>query len=352
MKTDVLVIGGGFAGVATAQKLEKQGIKTTLVDKKDYFEVTYAVLRDVADPQKNSGNSRKYYQDFLSLNFIHSSVKELTETTAALENGTIIHFSKVVIASGSRYPSLPLAKSMQATSLVSREQEINEYHKKLKNASQVLIIGGGVVGVELAGEIAYAMPHVKVTLAHKTGTLLNGFKRKAQDKAYLQLVDLGVKVQFNTDYKQQEESYIDTQSGHSINPDLVLSATGTMPNNDFLIRHFSQILNDRGLVKVDENLAVIGQKNFYAIGDIADVAEAKLGYLALEQGKYLAKTIIKQMKGQANKRYKLNPFMALVPTGQKTGVVQLPFMVSTWKALVNMKQKDLFIGKTYNEFTQ
>ena len=53
MKTQVLIIGGGFAGVSTAQRLEKQGIKTSLVDRKDYFEVTYAVLRDVADPKKS-----------------------------------------------------------------------------------------------------------------------------------------------------------------------------------------------------------------------------------------------------------------------------------------------------------
>lgn len=352
MKAQVLIIGGGFAGVATAQKLEKQGIKTTLVDRKDYFEVTYAVLRDVAAPEKNNGKARQYYKDILKGLFIQSGVKELKQTTALLDNGDTVEFDKVVIASGSRYPSLPLAKSLEATELLVREEELKSQNNKLRSADHVLIIGGGVVGVELAGEVAYAMPKAKVTLTHNTSTLLDGFKEKAQKKALKQLTDLGVNVEFNTLYKENNKTYTDDNSGKSITPDVAFVAIGTRPNNEFLQHNFSHILNAKGLVKVDSNLAVVGQKNFYAIGDIADVGEAKLGYLALEQGKYLGKSLAKEFKGKSTKTYKRNPFMALVPTGQKTGVVQLPFMVSTWKGLVNLKQKDLFISKTYNEFAK
>ena len=63
--TDVLIIGGGFAGVSTAQKLVEKGIKTILVDKKDYFEVTFANLRNLTDPGKTQNRARKRYQDFL-----------------------------------------------------------------------------------------------------------------------------------------------------------------------------------------------------------------------------------------------------------------------------------------------
>lgn len=352
MKAQVLIIGGGFGGVATAQRLEKNGIQTILVDRKDYFEVTYAVLRDVAAPEKNSGKARQYYQDVLTGLFVQSGVKELNATSALLENGQIIEFEKVVIASGSRYVSLPLAKSTSATTLVNRKKELTQYNSQLNSASDVLIIGGGVVGVELAGEIAYAMPNKTVTLAHNTNTLLDGFKEKAQNKALKQLVNLGVNVELNTFYKKNEKVYTDEKSGNSITPDIAFVATGTTPNNDFIQKNFPHILNTKGLVEVDEYLAVKKQKNFYAIGDIADAGEAKLGYLAVEQGKYLGKTLVKVFKGKSVKPYKRNPFMALVPTGQKTGVVQLPFMVSTWKALVNMKQKDLFISKTYNEFSK
>jgi apoptosis-inducing factor 2 len=352
IKTQVLIIGGGFAGVATAQTLEKAGINTLLVDRKDYFEVTYAVLRDVAAPSKTHGAARQYYHAMLVGRFIQSGVQELHSTSALLENGDTVEFEKVVIASGSRYPSLPLAKSAGALTLISRNAELNQHNKRLLNASQVLIIGGGVVGVELAGEIAYAMPKVKVTLAHNTGTLLDGFKQKAQHKALKQLTALGVNIEFNTLYKERDNRYTDENSGNTISADVVFVATGTVPNNEFLKKNFSHVLNSKGLVMVDSKLAVINQDNFYALGDIADVGEAKLGYLALVQGKYLGNALVNTFKGKAVKAYKRNPFMALVPTGQETGVVQLPFMVSSWKRLVNMKQKDLFISKTYDQFAK
>ncbi len=350
MKTQILIIGGGFAGVSTAQELEKRGIKTLLIDKKDYFEVTYAVLRDVTDPEHTNGDARRYYRDILTGEFVQSAVKELKAAEAKLENGNTIYFDKVILASGSRYPSLPLAKSTHSTSLFTRESELNDYYEKLQQAATVLIIGGGIVGVELAGEIAYAMPNIEITLAHNKDTFLAGFTNKAQQKALEQLQSLGVNIQFNAQYQNSRGKYVDINSERTLNPDLVFKATGTVPNNEYLLQNFSHLLNDKGLIKVNANLAVKGQDNFYAIGDIADVGEAKLGYLAVEQGKYLAKTISKKQQNKKTKPYKRNPFMALVPTGQKTGVVQLPFMVSTWKMLVNLKQKDLFISKTYNGF--
>ena len=353
----MLIIGGGFAGVTAAQKLERSGIQTTLVDKKDYFEVTYAVLRDIAAPSKTNGNARQLYKDILNGDFIQTSVIELTSNCALLDSGETIHFDKVIIASGSRYPSLPVAKSSDAINLMQRSDELRMYNTRLKKASDVLIIGGGVVGVELAGEIAYAMPKLNVTLAHNSNTLLDNFKSNAQTKATEQLLNLGVTIKFNAQYEEVRDNnggkiYRDLNSGDSLSADITFVATGTLPNNEFLKKNLSHIINDKGLVNVNEHLEVSGQPNFYAIGDIADVGEGKLGYLAVEQGKYLAKAVAKSMNNQSSKVYKRNPFMALVPTGQKTGVVQLPFGVSTWKHLVNIKLKDLFITKTFKEFSK
>ncbi|MBQ4838098.1 NAD(P)/FAD-dependent oxidoreductase [Pseudoalteromonas luteoviolacea] len=350
MKTQVLIIGGGFGGVTVAQKLQKNGIKTTLVDRKDYFEVTYAVLREVADPDKAKGLARRYYRDILAGSFVQSAVQVLRDNTALLENGEIISFEQVVIATGSKYPTLPLAKSIDASTLRDREGELKRHYDKLKSASEVLIIGGGVVGVELAGEIAYAIEGVNVTLVHKGHAVLDGFSEKAQRKAHQQLANLGVHIKLKSNYQQSGNSYKDERSGHEITPDVVYMATGTKPNNAFLQPHFKHLLNDKGLVVVNERLEVVGQDNFYALGDIAEVGEAKLGYLAVEQGKYLAKAIVNKRQRQPSKAYKRNAFMALVPTGQETGVVQLPIFTSTCKHLVNLKQKDLFIGKTYKEF--
>lgn len=350
INTDVLIIGGGFAGVGTAQDLAKNGIKSTLVDKKDYFEVTFANLRNLTDPSKNKNRARKYYKEFLKSDFIQSNVDSLNDQVAELSNGDIIKFKRAIIASGTRYPSMSVAKSNHSLTLEKRNQEFVEQHETLKNSDSVLVIGGGVVGVELAGEIASAFPNKKVTLSHGGSSLLDGFKKKAQIKAQQQLMKQGVSIEFNRRYQKQDGYYIDLKSGQKSHADLTFEAVGALPNNEFLKPHLTDILNAKGLVKVDEKFTVKGHTNLYALGDIADVPEAKLGYLAKQQGFHLATIISADIAGKNAKPYKPNALMALIPTGQNSGIMQLPFAVTTLNLLVNIKQKDLFINKIYKAF--
>lgn len=349
-QTDVLIIGGGFAGVSAAQALKKSGIETTLVDMKDYFEVTFATLRDIAAPEKTRNKARKHYADFLEGQFVQGRVETLTHNKAILSDGLEIQFNEVIIASGTRYPTLPIAKTATSLDINSRNTELLNAHTSLSTAKKIMVIGGGIVGVELAGEIAFAQPESKVVLAHNTGELLTGFKEKSQRKALEQLTSLGVEVEFNRYYQEVEGQYKDKNTGIISDADLVFVATGVLPNNRYLQPHFAAILNEHGYVKVNGNLEVEGQQNLYALGDIADVGEAKLGYLAQEQGTFIAKLIHKKRMNKTTKPYKRNPLMVLIPVGQKQGVAQHPYGVTTLNLLVGMKQKDLFISKVYKAF--
>ena len=104
-QTDVLVIGGGFAGVSVAQKLTKQGLDVTLVDKKDHFEVTFATLRNAISPQLLSVNPRKFYKDFVQCRFLQATIESMDARHAKLANGSEVHFRQAIIATGSRYPT-------------------------------------------------------------------------------------------------------------------------------------------------------------------------------------------------------------------------------------------------------
>ena len=324
-QTDVLIIGGGFGGVGVAQKLSKNGVSVTLVDRKNYFEVTFAVLRNTADPKVLGNMPRKLYSDFIDGSFIQGSVEFMNDKEAHLTSGETIRFKTAIISSGSRYPTLPLAKSNSAFDYTERNQEIVNEHNLLASAKSVLVIGGGTVGVEFAGEIASAFPDKDVTLAHSTDTLLDNLKPKAQRKALEQLTARGIKVMFNRRFMKDGDVYRCSKSNETLQPDLAYSCIGMIPNTEFLKAELPHTLDDKGLIKVDSFMKVEGYNNLYALGDCANLDNHKHGYVASVQGAVLADALLKSSKGKKIKPYKTPPFAVITPTGTDSGVAQMPF---------------------------
>ncbi|WHI46263.1 FAD-dependent oxidoreductase [Microbulbifer sp. VAAF005] len=343
-RTDVLIVGGGFAGVSVAQKLAKQGMQVVLVDRKDHFEVTFATLRNAIAPSLLTANPRKYYRDFIQSDFVQADVVSMDDRIAKSSNGLEIHFKQAVIATGSRYPTLPIAKSTSAYTISEREQEMRNEQKILAKSQSVLIVGGGTVGVELAGEISSAFPNKTVTLVHSKDVLLGHLKPKAQNKALEQLTAKGVSVHLNTRLVKEGAIYRSMNTQETFKADLIYECVGMSPNTGFLKTELPGVLDKMGLIKVDEYMRVRGYSNLYAIGDCSTLDENKHGYLANVQGGILASVIINQAKGKKVKPYKTPSYAIVTPTGTETGVAQMPFGVFTSKLFVNLKQKDMGIG--------
>lgn len=349
-QTDVLIIGGGFGGVATAQRLSKKGVSVTLVDRKNYFEVTFAVLRNVADLKVIGNRPRKLYRDFIDGTFVQGSVQSMNATEARLDNGDIIRFRQAIISSGSRYPTLPLAKSSVAFDYAERNQEIMHEHKRLAAARSILVIGGGTVGVEFAGEIASAFPGKEITLAHSKQALLDNLKPKAQRKALEQLTAKGVEVKLSSRFTKDGDVYRCSKSNESLSVDTVYVCTGMVPNTEFLQAELPDILDEKGLVKVNDFMKVRGYENLYALGDCSTLDSHKHGYLASVQGGMLADALLRSAKGKKVKPYKTPPLAVITPTGTDSGIAQMPFGVTTARFFVNLKQKDMGISNMYKVF--
>jgi len=349
-QTDVLIVGGGFGGAKAAQQLAKKGLLVTLVDQKEYFEVTFAMLRNVASPQLLPLNPRKRYQDFIKGQFVQAAVTNMNDKEATLSNGEIIQFKQAIIASGSRYPSLPLAKSNSAFDMASRTKELQAEQQTLAESKSILLIGGGVVGVEFAGEIASAYPEKEVMLAHSGEALLENDKPKVQQKALEQLTKKGVNIKFNRRFAKEGDVYQCSLSGEVIRPDKAYVCFGTLPNTQFLQDQLPNALDNQGFIKVDATMQVQGFKNLYAIGDCSTLDNKKHGYLANVQGKLVADAIIKLNKGRTSKPYKTPPFAVVTPTGTDTGIAQMPFGTTTAKLFVNLKQKSMGVDHMYKTF--
>lgn len=98
---------------------------------------------------------------------------------------------------------------------------------------------------------------------------------------------------------------------------------------------------------MDSALRMEGSDHIYAIGDCANTPAVKFGYVADAQGTLIAKNFAALAAGKPAKPFKAPPLMSLVPVGRSKGLVQLPFFVTTFRPLVNMKQKDMFIARQF-----
>lgn len=346
-QTDVLIVGGGFGGVAVAQKLAENGVDVTLIDRKNYFEVTFATLRNVANPKLLGNRARKLYSDFIEGTFVQTSVESMNDKEAKLTNGESIRFKQAIIASGSRYPSLPIAKSNNAFNYAERNQEMLDAHQALVSANSVLVIGGGHVGVEFAGEIASAFPDKEITLAHASNTLLDHSKPKAHRKALEQLTAKGVKVKFNRRFAKDGNVYRCSISNETLQPDIAYVCVGMIPNTEFLQAELPEVLDAKGLIKVDAYMKLEGFDNLYALGDCATLDNRKHGYLASVQGTKLAEAILKSTQGEKVKPYNNPPVVIVTPTGTDSGVASLPFGITTTLSFIVNLKKDLGISNIF-----
>lgn len=164
-KKVVVVIGGGFTGTTVARMLDyNPAFYVILIDMKEYFEFTPGVLKAMVFSA--AGPSIRVPHT----NFIKNGRVVVGEVRIVREHNVVvgyetIPFDYLVIATGSHYPSR--IKTERATSEKQRQAYLKIEEARIRKAKKILIIGGGLVGVELATEIKDRVPSSKVTIAHR-----------------------------------------------------------------------------------------------------------------------------------------------------------------------------------------
>jgi dihydrolipoamide dehydrogenase len=163
---------------------------------------------------------------------------------------------------------------------------------------RILIIGGGVIGLEFAS--AYRSFGSEVTVVELMPALLPGNDKRVQRAAQEALSELGVEFHLG-DAAETVEQVGDTmrttlRSGRVIETDIVMSAVGRMPNSEGLGYAEAGIEMNRAAVKVDEHLRT-NVPGVYAIGDL--VGGMMLAHVAEEEGIAAARNAMAEFNGEA-----------------------------------------------------
>lgn len=351
----VVIIGGGYAGINLAKALDAK-LNVLVIEKKDHFRHHIATLRAVVQPADWCQSVLIPYDQVLKHGMVmQGEVKEIGEKTLTLASGTAVPFDFCVCCTGWKYDSL----TNDATGAADATARFRKMGKDLECASSILIIGGGPVGVEMAGELidVYGSSK-KITLVTSGKALIDfpQFKPKFQDKLAKQLESKGVELIFQDKVLGFPDGIspgksVTTKNGVALTPDIVLSCIGKEP---MLPEKHPFQLDAKNEIKIDKTFHAIGAPpNIFAMGDCADTGDPKNAYHCGEQAKYLGK----QLVTLADKGFDVNipayknppNNIMLVPLGKAGGASQLPFGIVGPGMTSTIKGKDLFSGQFWKD---
>jgi apoptosis-inducing factor 2 len=279
MVSKLLVIGGGTGALLSITNLRKldKNVEITMVEPKDFVEIVMASYRSPFEDWVADGalTSLKEFCEKHNVNHIRDVVTKLDLKAATLKSGTVITFSACLIATGANADWAPLGRGVPDYdgSLTTRRQAMKTAGEALIKAESVLVVGGGLIGCELAADITYYSKQVgnstQVTLVHSGSHLVPEFSKTAAAMLQKKLEKMGIRVILNQKAVEKDGKMVLQSTGEVIEAQEAVKTIGFYAINDFLKDGgFGESLNDKGFIKTDSFLRVEGMGGkVFAVGD-------------------------------------------------------------------------------------
>lgn len=310
----LVVIGGGFAGLTVVLALRTQ-FKVTLVDSKPFFEFTPGILRTLVEPNHMQHIQRTYASFLSDVQFVQGKVTGITSSFVSLGSKKI-PYNYCVIASGSAYKA-PIKE--ENVVLASRADHLHAFHERLVAAQSVVVAGGGLAGVELAGEIVTHFPEKKVTLIHPHARLLSTHRVATSNYAEHFLRARGISFLFNERLTGVQGKEVRVSSGTILPADLVCFCTGIFPLTDFVPDSWK---TKRGHITTNAFLQVPKFPHIFVAGDANSIVEEKTAQHAERQARVVIYNLraLEARKPLRSYRHKASP--TLISLGKYDGILE------------------------------
>lgn len=393
----IVILGAGFAGLELAKTLAKEkSIQVVLIDKNNYHQfqpLLYQVATAGLEPSSIAFPLRKLFQHRKNV-FIR--VAEVTEVNHAQKHIVtslgVCWYNELIIATGADtnyYGNQNIAKyaipmKSVAEALYLRNSIFEDYENALtsteKNQQEaftdIVIVGGGPTGVELAGALAemkrYIIPkdyheldHQKVDiyLIQSADILLKGMSLKSGEAAERFLAEMGVIVKKNMRVTDYDGQVVTMNDGTTLNSTKVIWAAGIKGN---ILKGIPEEEISGGRIKTNDLHQIKGLEGVYCIGDVSLIeteqvkGHPQVAQVAIQQAKNLAKNLLKNQ----HNRFIYRDLGNMATIGRNHAVVDLPrfhfqgfFAWIVWLfvhlfAIIGVKNKVfIFLNWVWNYFT-
>jgi NADH dehydrogenase len=297
----VVIIGAGFAGLRLARKLNNEpGFEVVLVDKYNYHQfqpLFYQVATAALDASNISFPLRKAFQGTKN---VHVRIEELRGVNSTekkiLTNSEDIFYDILVLATGAdtnffgnqkmasyAFPMKSVVESLQLRHRLIQNFEdalLAKTPEELQRLLNIVIVGGGPTGVEVAGALAemkkYVLPKdypeldfkkMNIYLLEGGDRTLGTMSEKSSEDSCRYLRKLGVTVMTKTIVKDYDGQNVFLADGKTISTDTVIWAAGIKGNIPEGIDKSLIVKGNR--IKVDRQNRVLGLSDVYVLGDLA-----------------------------------------------------------------------------------
>jgi NADH dehydrogenase len=374
-KKRIMILGGGFAGMRTAECLEKQfqgdpGVSIVLVSDTNALLFTPMLAEVAGSSLEPSHISTPLRTSLYRTEFIRARVAQIdlagrrvildTEHPGGTAPRSEVRYDQLVLALGSVSNYLGMANleklAFNFKSLLDAIRIRNHVIEMFERADRepdsgvrrtlltFVIAGGGFAGVELAGALNdfahgiladYPNLHpedLSVVLVHSRDRILPELSESLARYAQARMEARGVAFRLNTRLADANPGVVVLSDGEIRAQTLVWTA-GTAPNP--LLRLLPVERDKRGALVVENTLELPGHPGVWALGDCAAVADAKSGKLcpptaqfALREAEVLAKNIRAELRGRPKQSFHFDSLGALCVVGHQTACAELaiPFV--------------------------
>lgn len=362
-KKRVIIIGGGFAGIALAKKLKNKNLQVVLLDKHNYH-TFQPLLYQVATGGLEAGSIaypiRKVMQGCEDFYFRLTSVKEIdTNAQKVISEIGDLHYDFLVIATGSKtnyfgnkeiernsmsMKTIPQALNIRSLILENFEQAVLTKNQSDREALiNFVLVGGGPTGVELAGALAEMkkailqkdypdldIQKMQINLIQSGDRILNTMSVESSNASEAFLESLGVKIWKNVRVTNYDGRIISTNSDLTFDSATVIWTAGVQ-GAAISGLDVNSLVERVERIKVNQFNQVKGYNNIFAIGDIASMeselypqGHPMMAQPAIQQGNLLGENLWRLVNGQNMKPFEYNDKGSMATIGRNKAVVDLP----------------------------
>ncbi|KAJ7646553.1 FAD/NAD-P-binding domain-containing protein [Roridomyces roridus] len=310
---NIVVVGGSYCSTYVIDALAPRVHKThhtIMIEKNSHMQHIFAFPRISCVP----GFEHKAFVPFTdafhetprhSTSILQGIVTEVHPDRVVLASGEEIPYEYLIMATGTGKPPL------ETTTKVGSVEQVNELQNRIKESEDIVIIGGGAYGIQLAFDTKEFYPSKNVTLVHSRTQLLNRFHPKLHEIVSQRAAKIGLKLVLGQRVKIPPAGFptsgpsytVELADGTHLPADVAVCCMGSIPLSSPLLTLSPTSIDSQGYIRVTPTLQLADPAfpRVFALGDVAATGANKAAAPGYVQASILTENIVNMIEGRSER---------------------------------------------------